>query len=163
MDLAMFTDAAAVMAAAAIIIMVGTFIALRKIRKGTQTSISRWPRSRRRRKEDICGICLGPVLTGDLVAGCTCGRTFHDACAKPTGMCPYCGCDYTDFTVESPCCVKCPSCGSDVVGSVCECGAVVNRDGFTCSCGNGLDADDPVCKRCGKRYTVRSGRDNRGK
>jgi hypothetical protein len=41
---------------------------------------------------------------------------------------------------------------------VCECGAVVNREGFICSCGNMIDADDPVCKKCGKEYEVRSGR-----
>jgi len=160
MDLTMFTDVSVVMAAAAAVIILGTFLTLRSIKKGTRRSISKRPRRKpAARKEDACGICLGPVSKDDMIARCGCGRTFHDACARPTDSCPYCGCHYNDLTIESPQCVRCPSCGSDVVGSVCGCGAVVNRDGtFMCRCGNVLDTSDPVCGRCGTEYELRSGR-----
>jgi hypothetical protein len=165
MDLAMFTDVSVVMAAAVAAVAVGTFLALRSIRKGTQKSIFGRPRRRPAAvKEDVCGICLGPVSKEDMIARCSCGRTFHDTCARPTDSCPYCGCPYNNLTIESPHCVKCPSCGSDVVGNVCKCGAVVSRDGtFVCACGNLLDASDPVCGKCGAEYELRSGNEDDGK
>jgi len=113
--------------------------------------------------EDICGICFGSITKADLIAKCACGQIFHDGCAEATGSCPYCERPYGDLKKEEPVCVRCPSCGSDVVGNVCKCGAVVNRDGvFTCGCGNVLTVNDPVCRKCGTEYEVRVGRDEVG-
>jgi hypothetical protein len=115
--------------------------------------------SKRKGSEDVCGICFGNILKSDVIAKCGCGNVFHDTCAEPTGSCPYCNCAYSGLVKETPVCVTCPSCGSDVVGNVCGCGAVVNRDGtFTCGCGASLDINDPVCKKCGKEYEVCSGK-----
>jgi len=159
MDLSTFTDAAAVIAAALIIVIAGTFVALMIIRKRTRMNISEASRKPVAEKEDVCGICLGPVSKGDMTAGCGCGQIFHDACAKPTDACPYCGRSYSEFTIGSPDRVKCPSCGSNTAGNVCGCGAIVHRDGeFICACGNVLDASDPVCGRCGAEYELCSGR-----
>ncbi|MCL2891065.1 MAG: hypothetical protein FWF40_04140 [Methanomassiliicoccaceae archaeon] len=158
MDTGTFTIAAVALATAAAVIVVCVFFLLGKVRKGTQRSISGRQR-RRPAGKDVCGICLGHVSKGDVISECICGQVFHDACARPTGACPYCDSPYSEFRTESPDCVKCPSCGSDVVGNVCECGALVNRGGtFVCGCGNVLDASDPVCGRCGAKYELRSGR-----
>jgi len=109
--------------------------------------------------EDVCGICFGAVSKTDIVARCGCGQAFHDSCAGPTGTCPYCGTPYGDLVTDTPDCITCPACGSDVIGNVCRCGAVVNRDGmFTCRCGNPIDINDPVCGRCGTEYDVCKGR-----
>jgi len=160
MDPGTFNIVVVVMAAAAIVVAAVTFFALGKVRKGTQRSISGRPRKRPAGK-DVCGICLGLVSKGDVIAECGCGQIFHDACAKPTGACPYCDSPYVGFKTESPDCVKCPSCGSDVVGNVCACGALVNRGGtFVCGCGNVLDASDPVCGKCGARYELHAGSGN---
>jgi len=158
MDLA-FADVAAVVSAAGFLaVSVAILFMLGRIRRGTRKSISGRPRKRPAGK-DVCGICLGTVSKGDIIARCGCGQIFHDACAKPTDTCPYCGRSYNEFTIETPHCVKCPSCGSDVVGNVCECGALVNRGGtFICGCGNTLDASDPVCGRCGAKYELHTGR-----
>jgi len=157
MDLGTFTEPAALLAAAGVFIAVVILFMLIRIRKGAKKSISGRPR-RSPAGKDVCGICLGTVSKGDMIARCGCGQIFHDACAKPTDICPYCERSYAEFAIESPHCVKCPSCGSDVVGNVCECGALVNRGGtFICGCGNALDASDPVCGRCGAKYELRSG------
>jgi hypothetical protein len=107
---------------------------------------------------DVCGICFGTISNDDVITKCTCSQTFHRSCAEPTGKCPYCERPYDELVTESPECVVCPSCGADVVGNVCSCNAVINREGFICSCGNKLDVNDPKCSKCGKEYEVRSGR-----
>jgi len=108
---------------------------------------------------DVCGICFGAISKEDVIARCGCGQAFHDFCAEPTGACPYCETPYGDLLMVTPDCVVCPACGADVIGSVCGCGAVVNRDGtFTCRCGNRIDVNDPVCGRCGTEYDVCKGR-----
>jgi len=107
---------------------------------------------------DVCSICFGTIKNDEMIAKCACTQIFHENCAGSVGKCPYCELAYDKFTIEQPECVTCPSCGSGVVGNVCGCGAVVNRDGFTCGCGNELDVNDPVCRKCGKKYEVRSGR-----
>jgi len=154
---------AAVAAVAAVILIAVLFLLIgtgRNVRKDLARMRRKHPK---RSSGDLCGICFGTISNDDMIARCACGQTFHDACARPTEACPYCERPYPELTVESPDCIKCPSCGKDVVGNVCVCGAVVNRGGFTCGCGNSLDVNDPVCKRCGKKYEVRSGRDNRGR
>jgi len=158
MDPETFTYVAIVTAVVAIAVIISIYFLLGKVKKGTRKSISGRPRKRPAGK-DVCGICLGPVSRGDVIAECGCGQVFHDACAKPTGACPYCDSSYDRFKIETPDFVKCPSCGSDVVGNVCSCGALVNRGGtFVCGCGNTLDASDPVCGKCGAEYELHSGR-----
>jgi DNA-directed RNA polymerase subunit RPC12/RpoP len=158
MDPDTFTYVAIAMAAAVVIVIAGTFLLLGKAKEGMRKSLSRRQRKRPAGK-DVCGICLGPVSREDVIAECGCGQIFHDVCAKPTGACPYCDSAYNEFKIESPDFVKCPSCGSDVVGNVCACGALVNRGGtFVCGCGNALDASDPVCGKCGAKYELRLGR-----
>ncbi|MCL2711772.1 MAG: hypothetical protein FWD37_00645 [Methanomassiliicoccaceae archaeon] len=133
---------------------------LLKMRTRTQRMLSRTKRRRPKKKPtaDVCSICFGVFSKGDTIAKCKCGEMFHDACAQPTEKCPYCGCPYDEFTRDVPEYVQCPACGNDVVGDVCTCGAVVNRDGvFTCSCGSPLDVNDPICRRCGTEYDVRTG------
>lgn len=103
--------------------------------------------------EKKCEICYGRIGEEN-IATCTCGRTFHDACAKPTGTCPYCGCGYDAMDVRKPLRARCPICGRFVSGSICECGAVLPRkdNTFLCSCGNRVDVGKPVCKKCGAAY-----------
>jgi hypothetical protein len=155
MDLLMFATVTMVALMAVLMVL---FLLLRA-RNDMRTLKKQHRPSRRKRKEDMCGICFGAVSKGDIIARCGCGNVFHDSCAGPVGACPYCGSSHTDLVREMPDCVTCPSCGSDVTGNVCGCGAVVNRDGtFTCGCGTLLDVNGPVCKRCGKEYDVCSGR-----
>ncbi len=103
--------------------------------------------------EKKCEICYGRIGE-EHVAVCGCGRTFHEACAKPTGTCPYCGCGYNDMEVRRPVRARCPVCGRFVSGSICECGAVLPRkdNTFLCSCGNRVDVGKPVCRKCGAVY-----------
>jgi len=103
--------------------------------------------------EKKCEICYGKI-EGDPIAKCSCGRIFHDACAKPTGSCPYCGAAYGAMEVREPERTRCPVCGRFLKGNICSCGAVIPRkDGtFVCKCGNAVDADKPVCKKCGAVY-----------
>ncbi|MDR2867015.1 MAG: hypothetical protein LBV13_06430 [Methanomassiliicoccaceae archaeon] len=157
MDLLVFALLAVCAVAVLTVIL---FLILGKKKDAYRRFTGRVRRPRGRKTDgDVCGICFGMISKGDMVARCGCGQLFHDACAEPTGMCPYCRSSYDDLAVESPDCVICPSCGSDVVGNVCGCGAVVNRGGaFTCECGTPLNIDDPVCRRCGKEYDVRSGK-----
>jgi hypothetical protein len=143
--------------AAAVLLLVLVF--LTSTERGLRNSMKKRPRRPPAKAQgDVCGICFGTIMNNDMIARCECSQIFHEACAKPTGACPYCERPYAEMSVESPDCVVCPSCGSDVVGNVCACGAVVNRDGFTCGCGTKLDVSDPVCRKCGKKYEVRSGR-----
>jgi hypothetical protein len=108
-------------------------------------------------KEDKkkCEICYG-AIEDDPVAICgKCGRIFHDACAKPTGACPYCNTKYDEMEVREPERTRCPICGRFIKGNICpDCDAVVPiKDGtFTCKCGNTVDCDKPVCKVCGAVY-----------
>jgi len=147
-------------AAAAVLIVLVLLAGMRRgIRNGLGEKMRMPPE---RAAEDVCGICFGAISGSDMVSRCACGQVFHDSCAMPTGACPYCKAPYDDLSVESPDCVTCPSCGSDVVGNVCGCGAVVNRNGvFTCGCGAPLDISEPVCRRCGREYDVCSGRRQR--
>ena len=147
------------MAAVAATIMVIVLILLIGTERNMRVKVKRGADKRNAKPQgDVCGICFGAIAKDDVIARCACSQTFHGTCAEPTGKCPYCDRPYGEFVKESPNCVKCPSCGSDVVGSVCGCGAVINREGFVCSCGSDIDTDDPVCKKCGKEYEVRSGR-----
>ncbi|MDR1954710.1 MAG: hypothetical protein LBP82_02000 [Candidatus Methanoplasma sp.] len=103
--------------------------------------------------EKKCEICYGKI-NEDPIAKCACGRIFHEACAKPTGSCPYCGTSYENMEVREPERTRCPVCGKFLKGSICSCGAVIRRkdDTFVCKCGNFVDAGKPVCKKCGAVY-----------
>lgn len=103
--------------------------------------------------EKKCEICYGKI-ENDPVAECKCGKIFHDACAKPTGACPYCGTSYAKMTVREPERTRCPACGRFLKGNICSCGAVIPRkdETFICKCGNIVDSDKPVCKKCGAVY-----------
>ncbi|MDR0887907.1 MAG: hypothetical protein LBM39_01815 [Candidatus Methanoplasma sp.] len=103
--------------------------------------------------EKKCDICYGEI-GDDPVAKCACGKIFHDACARPTGACPYCGAPYVKMTVRDPVRSRCPVCGRFVKGGICACGAVLpRRDGtFLCSCGARVDGKKPVCRKCGAVY-----------
>lgn len=100
-----------------------------------------------------CEICYGKILEDD-VALCLCGKLFHEACARPTGTCPYCGSEYGAMEVRRPIRARCPICGRFVSGNMCACGAVLPRkdNTFLCSCGNRVDVGKPVCRRCGAVY-----------
>jgi len=155
METMSFVIMAAIAAGVMIVVLFLIFSTEKDVRRNTN------PRPRRppaKAQADVCGICFGTIMNNDVIAKCECSQTFHEACARPTGKCPYCDRQFSDFKIESPECAVCPSCGADVVGSVCGCGAVINREGFVCSCGSELNVNDPVCKKCGKRYEVRSGR-----
>lgn len=103
--------------------------------------------------EKKCDICLG-IISEDPVAACKCGKLFHDACARPTGSCPYCGTPYEELEVRDPIRTRCPVCGRFIKGGVCVCGSMIPRldNTFMCSCGNRVDASKPTCKRCGAAY-----------
>jgi len=106
-------------------------------------------------KEDNkkCDICYG-MIEGYPMAVCTCGKLFHAACAEPTGSCPYCKAKYEKMTIRSPERTQCPRCGELLRGNTCTCGAVIpgpNKT-FACKCGNLVDVDKPVCKKCGAVY-----------
>jgi len=103
--------------------------------------------------EKKCEICYG-VIDEDPIAKCTCGRIFHDACARPTGSCPYCAAPYEKMEVREPERSRCPVCGRFLKGNICSCGAVIPRrdDTFLCKCGNRVDVDKPVCRKCGAVY-----------
>lgn len=103
--------------------------------------------------EKKCEICYGKI-DADPVAVCACGKIFHDACAKPTGSCPYCGAGYDTMEVREPERTRCPVCGRFLKGSICSCGAVIPRKDGTiiCKCGNEVDIGKPVCKKCGAAY-----------
>jgi hypothetical protein len=103
--------------------------------------------------EKKCDICYGRI-NNDPIAICTCGKTFHDACARPTDSCPYCGARYEKMEIREPVMARCPDCGRPLKGGICSCGAAMPRkdNTFTCRCGNVVDADKPVCRRCGAIY-----------
>ncbi|MCK9322829.1 MAG: hypothetical protein RBR05_04365 [Candidatus Methanomethylophilaceae archaeon] len=103
--------------------------------------------------EKKCEICRGNIAD-DPIAICTCGKIFHDACAKPTDACPYCGAKYETMEIRDPIKTRCPICGRFVKGNICECGAVLPRkdETFICKCGNRVDMSKPVCKKCGAIY-----------
>ena len=105
--------------------------------------------------EKICDICYGKI-DEDPIAKCTCGKIFHDACAKPTGSCPYCGAGHGTMEVREPERSRCPVCGRFLKGSICPCGAVIPKsdDTFLCKCGNTVDSNKPVCRKCGAVYEV---------
>ncbi|MDR2698860.1 MAG: hypothetical protein LBB30_04210 [Candidatus Methanoplasma sp.] len=107
--------------------------------------------------EKKCEICYGQIGS-DPLAECSCGRVFHDACARPTGSCPYCAAPYGEMEVREPEKRRCPACGRFLSGNSCSCGAVIpGKDNtFVCGCGNIVDADKPVCKRCGAVYEIKS-------
>ncbi|MCL1979085.1 MAG: hypothetical protein FWG60_02875 [Methanomassiliicoccaceae archaeon] len=106
-------------------------------------------------KEDKrkCEICYGEIEE-DRVAICSCGRIFHDACAEPTGSCPYCGAGYKEMNVREPDRTRCPVCGRFLKGNMCSCGAVIpkNDDTFICKCGGEVDMNKPICGKCGAEY-----------
>lgn len=103
--------------------------------------------------EKKCAICFGKIGTNAL-STCDCGKMFHDSCASPTGMCPYCGGPYSKMTVGEPKRARCPVCGRFLNESICSCGAVFpRRDGtLICSCGGSVDCSRPLCGKCGALY-----------
>lgn len=103
--------------------------------------------------EKRCEICHGKIENEEL-AVCKCGKLFHRVCAEPTGTCPYCGTKFEEMTIREPERTRCPVCGRFVKGNICECGAVLPRkdNTFLCSCGNRVDVNKPVCKKCGAVY-----------
>jgi len=103
--------------------------------------------------EKKCEICYGELGCED-IAVCKCGKMFHKACAEPTRTCPYCNTSFEEMTIREPQRARCPVCGRFVKGSICECGAVLPRkdNTFQCSCGNRVDVNKPVCKKCGAVY-----------
>lgn len=103
--------------------------------------------------EKKCEICYGKIESEE-VAICKCGKLFHRACAEPTKSCPYCGTPFTDMEIREPNRARCPACGRFINGSICECGAVLPRkdNTFLCSCGNRVDVNKPVCRKCGAVY-----------
>ncbi|MCL2510061.1 MAG: hypothetical protein FWF07_03170 [Methanomassiliicoccaceae archaeon] len=103
--------------------------------------------------EKKCEICYGKI-DKDPIAMCPCGKIFHEACAKPTGSCPYCGVRYEEMEVREPEMKRCPVCGRFLKGNICSCGAVIpKRDNtFICKCGGVVDVDKPVCRKCGAVY-----------
>jgi hypothetical protein len=105
--------------------------------------------------EKKCEICYGKI-DEDPLAKCPCGKIFHDACAKPTGSCPYCGAAYDKMEVREPERSRCPVCGRFLKGSICSCGAVIPKkdDTFRCRCGGIVDANKPVCRKCGAVYEI---------
>jgi len=107
-------------------------------------------------KEDKkkCEICYG-TIDDDSIAVCKCNRIFHNACAKPTGACPFCNTKYEDMMVRDPEKTRCPKCGRFIKGNICHnCNIVISSidDTFVCKCGNVIDYDKPVCKVCGAVY-----------
>lgn len=103
--------------------------------------------------EKKCSICLGKIGT-NAIAECPCGKLFHNSCAAPTKMCPYCGKSYANMITRDPARARCPVCGRFLSNSICACGAVFpRRDGtIVCSCGNSIDCSRPLCGRCGALY-----------
>lgn len=102
---------------------------------------------------DKCEICYG-AIDDDSIAKCPCGRVFHEACARPTGSCPYCNAPYAAMDTRGPEVTVCPICGRPLKGNICSCGAVTPSEDYTivCGCGAVIDADKPVCKKCGAVY-----------
>jgi hypothetical protein len=100
-----------------------------------------------------CEICYGKIEWNP-VAVCECKKVFHDACARPTGSCPYCNKPYATMTVRAPERTRCPVCGDFLSSNICKCGAVIpKKDGsFLCKCGGSVDRDKPVCRKCGAVY-----------
>lgn len=103
--------------------------------------------------EKKCAICLGQIKT-EAVAECSCGKLFHDSCADPTKICPYCGKSYTTMKIREPNRVRCPVCGRFLSGGMCACGAIFAKrdDTIVCSCGNIVDCSRPLCGKCGALY-----------
>lgn len=103
--------------------------------------------------EKKCAICLGKIGT-NAIAECSCGKLFHDSCAAPTKICPYCGKSYVDMKTREPARARCPVCGRFLSDSICACGAIFPRRNGTivCSCGNFVDCSRPLCGRCGALY-----------
>jgi len=103
--------------------------------------------------EKKCEICYGSI-DDEPLAECPCGRIFHEACAKPTGACPYCNAGCDAMTVREPVRIRCPECGRFVKKGVCVCGVILPRKDETilCSCGNRVDMSRPVCRKCGAAY-----------
>ena len=101
---------------------------------------------------DVCDICFGDLEGRTAV--CTCGKTFHDSCALPTGSCPYCGAEYAAFVLREESGSRCLNCGRRVTGDRCRCGAIFPKDGkFVCSVCNAV-VDGLVCKKCGTKYAM---------
>jgi len=48
------------------------------------------PKGGGKRKEEACGICLGPMVGGSGRIECKCGREYHLSCAETVGECPAC-------------------------------------------------------------------------
>jgi predicted amidophosphoribosyltransferase len=50
--------------------------------------------------------------------------------------------------------IWCPECGRPMKSGHCACGAVApGKDNtFICKCGNVVDVDKPVCRKCGAVY-----------
>lgn len=108
-------------------------------------------------KDEQCSLCFGELEEPTLTE-CACGHVFHNECAELTGECPYCKAT-KEVMVQRPIRIpKCPKCGKDITGNICECGTVLpNPDGtFKCMCGTTVCVEDDVCKKCGARFAPKS-------
>ena len=108
--------------------------------------------------EKKCDICYG-TINNDPIANCPCGKIFHEACARPTGTCPYCGVRFENMEIREPVMARCPTCGRPMKGGICSsCGTAMPRkdNTFVCKCGNIVDAKKPICKKCGAVYEAHS-------
>ena len=155
--------------------LVATAASLVMLRVGLKAGMERknWLMSSERKREmlgdfegtALCDICYGAI--GDCsVAKCGCGKTFHEACARPTGTCPYCGAAFSEMEVRHARIPLCPRCSGQARDGFCrECHISLIRGGmFRCTCGRDVDARRAICGGCGARYkrtsiTPRNGAD----
>ena len=110
-----------------------------------------------REDDEKCDICYGKIEDNPL-AICSCGKKFHEACARPTGSCPYCGAKYDSMEIREPERTLCPGCHKPVRGNMChDCKIMIPKKDhtFICKCGNTVDAGKPVCRKCGAIYELR--------
>ena len=140
----------------AIAIVFISFIPFATLRKPVRKALEKWRKRSTTKKVDEgppkCDICFDD-LEGR-IATCECGKRFHETCAQPTGSCPYCSTDYSEFTVSESNAI-CPRCGKEVFGSHCRCGAIIPSAGhLVCICGTKLDQENPKCGKCNRTYVV---------
>ncbi len=105
-----------------------------------------------------CDICHGR-LGAERMAVCSCGGRFHIECVREED-CPRCGNDLGHMRKPLPKVLRCPVClGRTFEGTCYRCGLTIpERNGtFRCQdCGGKVMASNPVCRKCGMRYTART-------
>ena len=145
-------------ALAAAVLLTVLFMLIRKKRNNANNAAGTHSDRTERYAGRVCGICFGIIRTDETTAKCACGQEFHDLCAAPTGVCPYCKALYSDLVIETPKIGMCPICGTETADGVCACnGADNKKDIITCGCGNMLAAGAHVCKKCGREHNALSG------